>query len=89
MKTKGIILILSILLFSSCIVKSLKPFYIKSAIEFQDVLLGKWESKNKSTWNVLAIKDVYEEQKKDSTFKSSKEDLEFYNYYKDAIILVT
>ncbi len=84
MKTRGIIIIICLFLFSSCIVKSLNPFFTKESIEFQKALLGKWEGKNKSTWDVIRIKDIYEQEKKDSTFNPSKEMLDFYKNYKDA-----
>lgn len=75
-------------MFSSCIVKSLKPFYTQEAIEFQENLLGKWEASNGSKWLVFSIIDIYTEQKKDSLFNSlTQEDLKIYKELKDAYLI--
>ncbi|MFP4846218.1 hypothetical protein [Winogradskyella sp. PE311] len=81
MKTKGIILILTVLLFSSCIVKSLQPFYIKDSLSFNKALLGNWTDNKKGQWTVEAIKDKFEEDRKEGV-ELSEEDLLFLDTYK-------
>ncbi len=82
MKTRGIILILTVLLFSSCIVKSLHPFYTKDSLSFNEKLLGNWTDNKKGQWTVESIKDKFEEDKKEGT-ELSEEDLRAFEAYKD------
>lgn len=81
MKTKGIILILITLLFSSCIVKSLQPFYTKDSLSFNKKLIGKWTDNKKGQWIVESIKDKFEEDKKEG-LELSKEDLRAFESFK-------
>ena len=87
MKTKSILLVLCVLLFSSCIVKSLQPFYIQSALEFQQVFVGVWEGKNNAKWEVSSIKEYFETEKADTTNKITEEDIKLYNRYKEGYYL--
>ncbi|MUU77546.1 hypothetical protein [Winogradskyella endarachnes] len=82
MKTKGIILILVVLLFSSCIVKSLQPFYTKDSLSFNEKLLGNWVDNKKGEWNVESIKSKIEEDEKNG-LKLSKEELKTFEIYKE------
>lgn len=63
MKTKGLILIVAVLLCSSCIVKSLQPFYTKDSLSFNEKLLGRWTDNKKGQWDVKSFEDAI----KDST----------------------
>ncbi len=82
MKTKGIILILAILLFSSCIVKSLHPFYTKDSLSFNEKLLGNWTDNKKGQWTVESMIDKFEQEKKEGV-ELSAEDLLALETYKE------
>lgn len=82
MKTKGIILILAVLLFSSCIVKSLQPFYTKDSLSFNKNLIGNWIDNKKGEWTVASIKSKMEEDQKNG-IELSKEELKAYEIYKE------
>jgi len=82
MKTKGIILILAILLFSSCIVKSLHPFYTKDSLSFNEKLLGNWTDNKKGQWTVESMIDKFEQEKKEGV-ELSEEDLLALETYKE------
>lgn len=82
-----IIAITCILLFNSCIVKSLQPFYTKNAIAFQESFIGEWDDGKKGHWKVISIKEVI---KKDDFFlveKPSKEDLDIFKTYEDGYLI--
>ncbi|MFK7832717.1 MAG: hypothetical protein AB8B52_05535 [Winogradskyella sp.] len=82
MKTKGIILILAVLLFSSCIVKSLQPFYTKDSLSFNEKLLGNWVDQKKGVWTIESMRAKFEEDRNPSEVRS-KEDLIAFEAYKD------
>ena len=86
MKTKGLILILTILLFSSCIVKSLQPFYTKDSLSFNEKLLGSWTDNEKGQWIVESIKAKFEQDKKEGV-ELSEEDFRAFEAYKDGYYL--
>ncbi len=86
MKTRGTLLVLIILLFSSCIVKSLQPFYIKDRLSFNKNLLGNWTDNKKGQWTIESIKAKFEEDKKESV-KLSEEDIRAYESYKNGYYL--
>ena len=60
MKTKILIPLLSLLFFSSCIVKSLQPFYTTDTISFERSFVGNWKDKANGEWSVVAFKDSIE-----------------------------
>ena len=81
MKTKMAIILLGLLLFSSCIVKSLQPFYIKDKVQFQKKLVGNWIDQKNGVWNILSFKDEWEKENSDQT-NLSDEDLKAFENYK-------
>ncbi len=84
MKTRISICILAVLLFNSCIVKSLFPFFTKDTIHFEKIFLGTWKDNNEGTWEIESFKDVFLERNgKHSASELSEEVLEIYNKYKD------
>ena len=87
MKTKPVILIFALLLFSSCIVKSLKPFYLTQHIKFDKRLLGDWTTGKTSTWKITSFKDTWEKENKDRS-KLSEDELRVYETYKDSYFVV-
>ncbi|MBV7267596.1 hypothetical protein [Winogradskyella luteola] len=82
MKTKGIILILAFIFFSSCIVKSLQPFYTKDSLSFNEKLVGNWIDHEKGEWTVESIKTKFEDDKKQG-IEISKEELAFLETYEE------
>lgn len=85
MKTKGILIILSVLLFSSCIVKSLQPFYVKSSESFNKKLIGKWNDTKKGDWEILSFNAEFEKENKEEKLK--EEDKKIVENYKNAYII--
>ncbi len=86
MKSKAIILIGCCLLLTSCIVKSIRPFYISDATEYQEYLVGTWTDNKKNTWEVASFRDLMEKDKKDG-IKLSTEDKAAFEKYKDGYII--
>jgi len=80
MKTKGIILILAVLLFSSCIVKSLQPFYTKDSLSFNEKLIGNWIDNKKGEWLVQSFTEGFNKDRKENE-KLSKQDKQILNRY--------
>ena len=64
MKAKIIIPLLALLVFSSCIVKSLHPFYTKEKIVSNKKLEGTWEDSKKGNWEFLSFKTQWEHDRK-------------------------
>lgn len=81
MKIKNLLLILSVLLLNSCIVKSLQPFYTSESLEYQKNFIGEWKDNSKGVWNIVSVKEVFEKDNPDKS-KVSKEDFDTYNKYK-------
>ena len=82
MKTRSLLLLFLLAFFSSCIVKSIQPFYIAEATEYQPHLIGEWTDNKKATWTVVSFKDMFLEDNKDWA-KVSDEDKVAYQKYKD------
>ena len=80
MKTKNLILALSILFLSSCVVKSLHPFYTQNTISFDKNFIGEWIDTKKGKWEIVSF--AKEILKDSSIDKFSKEDLKLYKEYK-------
>jgi len=86
MKTKNIILVLIVLIFNSCIVKSLHPFYTKETITSDENFLGEWKDNKGATWNVTRlVEEMLNEKPLDSL---SKEDLKDYYKFQHAFKVV-
>ena len=86
MKTKGLILILVVLLFSSCIVKSLYPFYTKDSLNFNEKLLGSWTDNKKGEWTIASIKDEFIKDRKEG-IEFSEDDKKAFQNYKDGYVI--
>lgn len=97
MKNRSFILLLSVVFFSSCFVKSLHPFYTKDTISYNENLIGTWKDNQGATWEIIPFKsEFYKEHniKEESgdvqingTVKIEPplkgEDLRFYEEYKN------
>ncbi|WP_411768740.1 hypothetical protein [Winogradskyella sp. A3E31] len=86
MKTRILLSIIALGLFSSCIVKSIQPYYIKSKLKYNTKLVGEWKDQRNSTWNIVSFKSKWKEDNKDPS-KLMKEDFEAYERYKDGYII--
>ncbi len=82
MKIKNVILGTCFILLSSCVVKSLNPFYTKETISFDKKFIGEWKDSKKGTWKVVSFKN---EMTKESPLKKIKKDeLKIYDEYKNS-----
>lgn len=52
MKTRIGILVIGLLLFSSCIIKSIQPFYLDSATALNENFIGNYKDNKKGTWQI-------------------------------------
>ena len=57
MKTKLLVILTSLLLLNSCLLRSLHPFYTGKTIVFDTSFLGKWIDNSSAQWKVTALKD--------------------------------
>jgi hypothetical protein len=80
MKRNLLFIIAILLLLSSCIVKSLHPFYTKDSVFHEKRLKGFWEDDKKGTWSVKSIKE--EAIKDDDSSKWSLKDKKMFLKYK-------
>ena len=82
MKSRNTILGICLILLSSCVVKSLHPFYTKETISFDESFIGDWQDSKKGKWKVVSFES---EITKDNPFKKMKnEDLKIYKEYKNS-----
>jgi len=86
MKTKGLILILTVSLFSSCIVKSLQPFYTKASLKFNEKLLGSWTDNKNGQWTIASVRDEFIKDRKEG-IEFSEDDKKAFQNYKDGYII--
>lgn len=82
MKTKSLILICCLAFFSSCIVKSIRPFYTADSTEYQAHLVGEWTDNKNGSWAVASFKQLFLEENKDWS-KVSVEEKATFEKYKD------
>ncbi|MCG1035112.1 hypothetical protein [Polaribacter sargassicola] len=82
MKTKSIILLICTFLLTSCVVKSLHPFYTKETISFDESFIGNWQDSKKGTWTIVSFKE--EMLKENPLEKLKKDDVKIYNEYKNS-----
>ncbi|GAB5563904.1 MAG: hypothetical protein Wins2KO_09670 [Winogradskyella sp.] len=87
MKAKNSFIIMGLaLLLSSCIVKSLQPFYTVESQHFDERLIGDFITKSKSTWKFISFKKEWEQENQGQT-KLMKEDLDTFERYKNAYVV--
>ncbi|SHH52130.1 hypothetical protein [Winogradskyella jejuensis] len=82
MKTRLVVVSLCVLLFSSCIVKSIQPFYTKSSINYSGKLVGNWTDNKNGQWDIRSFKDEWEKETDPNT-TLSKESKEAFERFKD------
>ncbi len=81
MKIRNVILGLSLIFLTSCVVKSLHPFYTQETISFDHRFIGSWEDSKSGKWEIIPFAD--EMLRNTSLEKLSKEDLKIYKEYKE------
>ncbi|SDS51518.1 hypothetical protein SAMN05216503_3309 [Polaribacter sp. KT25b] len=86
MKIRNVILGLSLILLTSCVVKSLHPFYTKETISFDQNFIGDWQDSKKGNWKIVSFKS--EMIKDNPVEKMKKEDLKFYEEYKNSYYIL-
>ena len=82
MKKQTLVVFTTLLLLTSCVVKSLEPFYTKKSISYDERLIGEWTDAAKGHWKIQSIK---EEIEKDSI--KEVENL-LYEVYKKSYYLI-
>jgi hypothetical protein len=86
MKIRNTILGLCLILLTSCVVKSLHPFYTKETISFDQSFIGDWQDSKTGNWKVVSFES---EITKDNPFKKmKKEDLKIYKEYKNSYYIL-
>tara|TARA_R110002049_G_scaffold280945_1_gene460402 strand:+ start:840 stop:1490 length:651 start_codon:yes stop_codon:yes gene_type:complete len=83
MKTKNLSIVLCFLLFNSCVLKSLHPFYIASAIYYEASFIGTWVDSKDGKWEVASLKEEFEKDKEPKT----EDDKKIYEQYKDGYFI--
>lgn len=83
MQSKKILIILLLVLFNSCIIKSIHPFYISEAITFEKSFIGVWSDTKNGKWEIISLKSEFEKDKE----PKSQEDLKIYNQYKNGYFI--
>lgn len=82
MKIKGILLILTVLLFSSCLVKSLHPFYTVASSSFNERLIGNFTDNENGEWEIISFKEEFAKDNKGGVLK--EEDKKAFETYKNS-----
>lgn len=85
MKIKNLVLATCLVLLTSCVVKSLHPFYTKETISFDKNFIGDWQDSKKGNWKVVSFES--EMIKENPIEKMKKEDLKIYKEYKNSYLI--
>lgn len=86
MKLKAFILLASVLLFSSCIVKSIQPFYTKGDLSYTEKLIGIWTDQKGGVWDVISMKEQFMKDQKENS-NVSEDDKKAFEAYKEGYIV--
>jgi len=86
MKIRSLVLIFCLAFFSSCIVKSIQPFYIAESTEYQENLVGEWIDNKNASWEVVSFKQMFLEENKDWS-KVSEEDRDAFKKYQNGYFI--
>lgn len=84
MKKKHVIILMGLLLFNSCIVKSLNPFYTEDKITSDVRLEGNWKSKSGS-WQIKSFEKMWNEIDKNE--ENTKEDKLMFERFKNSYVV--
>ena len=85
MKVKNTVLVSTcILLLSSCVIKSLNPFYTKKTISYDENLIGEWDDSKSGTWKIVSFKEQMLKEN-DTDMKEIKNELsKIYEEYQNS-----
>ncbi|MCL5247247.1 hypothetical protein M4I21_15600 [Cellulophaga sp. 20_2_10] len=83
MKAKNLLIAFCVLLFNSCVLKSLHPFYVSSAIFFEKSFTGNWVDSKNGKWDIVALNDEFKKEKE----PMSEEDKKMFQQYKDGYFI--
>lgn len=86
MKRKIAFLLMVMILFSSCIVKSIQPFYTKDKLSFNEKIVGEFTDAKKSKWTFYSFKEEWEAENTDPT-KIMKEDRDALDRYGEGYVV--
>jgi len=90
MKKRNLIVLLSLFLLNSCIVKSLHPFYTKKNLSYQKVFIGEWDNltNEKGHWNIQSFREVLlKKNKKNKPSELSTDNQKIYNHHKASYLI--
>ena len=82
MKSKHLIIAVAVLLFNSCIIKSLQPFYTEDTLVKYDKLIGSWDDNKGGTWDIKSFEEEHENEKKQFINITDKDDLLYKKFIK-------
>ncbi|MCA0131785.1 hypothetical protein [Winogradskyella alexanderae] len=85
-KLRSIVVIGLLFMLSSCIVKSIRPFYLKEHVKFNEKLIGNWTTGKNSTWQITSFKESWEKDNEGNLILK-EEDKEAFESYKEAYII--
>ena len=87
-KPRLLILTLGFLVFNSCVVKSLFPFYTDSSIYFEKRFIGTWVDSENAKWEVLLFQNVIlKENNKNKASELDEDQFRIYNKYKNSYVV--
>jgi hypothetical protein len=85
MKIRNTILALCFILLTSCVVKSLHPFYTKETISFDQSFIGDWQDSKNGKWQIVSFKE--EMVKENPLGKMKDEDLQLYKEFNNSYLI--
>lgn len=88
MKPRQLVFLFALLIFSSCVIKSLHPFYTEDTIYFEKKFIGTWKDGKKGVWKVEPVqKVILKENKKTKPSELSASEFNIYTKYKNGYVL--
>jgi hypothetical protein len=83
-----LILTLVFLVFNSCVVKSLFPFYTDSSIYFEKRCIGTWVDTENARWSILPFQEfILKENKKSKPSELDDDQFNHYHKYKNGYVV--
>jgi hypothetical protein len=85
MKIRNTILGICLILLSSCVVKSLNPFYTKETISFDQSFIGDWQDSKNGKWQIASFKE--EMIKENPLGKMKDEHVQLYKEFNNSYLI--
>ncbi|HKK12815.1 MAG TPA: hypothetical protein VJ945_08275 [Flavobacteriaceae bacterium] len=86
-KSFFIVLVIGLLL-TSCVVKSLHPFYTRDILYFEPQFVGQWMDTDSVHWNIQPFKEVFlKENHHENPSELDEDELKTYNNYKEGYVV--